>query len=960
MKKSLYLTTVLSFFSILVFAQLSNISGIVSNNGGKILPGVSVVVKGTLEGTVTDIDGKYFISAKTGDILQFSYIGFLSQEIIVGDSPNIDIVMEEGVALNEVVVTGTRFGARTSTETPVPVDVIDVKTIQSVSAQSQINQMLNYSVPSFTSNTQTISDGTDQVDPASLRGLGPDQVLVLINGKRRHNSALINVNGTFGRGSVGTDMNTIPSAAISSIQVLRDGAAAQYGSDAIAGVVNILLKKNINNLTFNVSSGARVSKNSNVFQGGIDGEQTNLNVNYGIGLGKKGGFINFTGDFLYRNSYNRSGTYTGTIFHGYNAIEWNAYNDGADISDLSLEQIKIYSQQTTAFSQSLKDDINATNSIDQVRALLSDENGNPLDFTEEELIERGQSRQDYNMRIGQSALRGGKFFANMSIPLGKLGAEFYAFGGYSFRKGDGAGFYRLPNQNRTYTPIFINGFLPNILTDIKDNSISFGIKGETRGWIIDFSNTYGGNSMIYTVDNSLNSSQQGASGTNFNSGGYSFSQNTTNLDLAKRYPNILSGLNLALGGEFRLEEYQIFAGEMASYASYDTLGQVITSFEQTAPVDFFLRSRPGAVQVYPGYRPESEVLKYRNSVAVYTDVEIGFSNSFLLDAAIRYENYSDFGSTFNGKLAFLFKVNKNLNIRASANTGFRAPSLQQIYFSSTSTIFNDQGVPEEVGLFANNSQVAKLLGIPTLKEEKAQSASLGLTAKIPAAFIKLTVDAYIIAIQDRIVLTGQFEATTPELEQLFMQVGATNAAFFANAIDSRTQGIDIVIANELDFGVRTFLTNTLSATFSKTNRVGDIHASAILEESGQLETYFDERASIFLEKAVPHTKINLSNMLRLNNWTFFLRNVYFGEITEANNNPELQQVFSPKVITDFSIGYNISESFNIVVGANNIFDIYPDKNIPENQSSGRFVYSRRVQQFGFGGRFVFVKLQLDI
>lgn len=960
MKKNLFLILLLFFIAGTVSAQIVYVSGIISNEEEQKLPGVYIVIKGGVGGTTTDLNGAYSIKTKKGDVLRFSYIGFDTQEVTVGESSVINIVLESGVSLNELVVTGTRFGDRTATETPVPVDVLDVKTIKSVGAQTEINQIMNYSVPSFTSNTQTISDGTDQVDPASLRGLGPDQVLVLINGKRRHTSSLINVNGTFGRGSVGTDMNTIPVSAIANIQVLRDGAAAQYGSDAIAGVINILLKKNTNQLTFNLSTGANISKNSNAFDGGVDGSMTSLSVNYGVDIGKKGGFINFTGDVLYRNYYNRSGTYSGAIFHGYNAIEWNAYNDGADISNLSLDQIKKYSQQTSAFDQSLKDQINAAGSIDDVRILLSDPDGNPIDYTEAELAERGQTRSDYNMRIGQSAIRGGKFFANMSIPLDKHGTEFYAFGGISFRNGEGAGFYRLPNQNRTYTPIYINGFLPHILTDIKDKSISMGIRGETKGWEIDFSNTFGNNSMMYTIDNSLNASQLNASRTSFNSGGYQFSQNTTNLDISKRFGNIFSGLSLAFGGEFRLESYEIFAGELASYATFDTLGRVITSSDQYAPVDFFGRSRPGGAQVYPGFRPVNELLKYRNSVAAYADAEANITNGFLLSAALRYENYSDFGSTINGKLAVMVKIAKNLNIRASASTGFRAPSLQQVYFNSTSTIFNDQGIPEEVGLFANNSKVAGLLGIPELKQEISQSVSIGLAAKIPSAFLKITIDGYLIAIQDRIVLTGQFEATTEELENLFAQAGASQAAFFANAIDTRSQGIDIVIVNDLSLGLRTKLTNTLSGTFSKTIRVGDIHASSILEESGQVDTYFDERASIFLEKAVPHTKVNLSNILNMNKWTFFLRNVYFGEITEANNNVELQQVFSAKIITDFSVGFNINSSVNVTVGANNIFDIYPDENIIENQSSGRFVYSRRVQQFGFGGRFVFARLRLDI
>jgi iron complex outermembrane receptor protein len=960
MKKNLYLLIGLLFMATTAFAQTFQISGTVSNENGQSLPGVSVLIKGTTRGTVTDNDGKYSLEVKKGDILRFSYIGFDTQEITVENQHVQNVVLKSGVSLNEVVVTGTRFGGRTALQTAVPVDVIDVKTIKTVTAQTDLNQLLNYSVPSFTSNTQTISDGTDEVDPASLRGLGPDQVLVLINGKRRHPSSLINVNGTFGRGNVGTDLNTIPASAISSIQVLRDGASAQYGSDAIAGVINIILKKNTDQLAVSATTGAYASKNSNALEGGIDGPTTDISANYGIGLGKKGGYLNFTGEFSYRDYYNRMGSYTGTIFDGYNAIEWQAYKDGADISRLTLDQIKHYSQLTSAFDQSLKNSINGASSLGDVRALLSDANGKPLDFTEAELAERGQTRHDYIMRVGQSALRGGKLFANLSIPIDKHGTEFYAFGGMSYRKGNAAGFYRLPNQNRTFTPIYINGFLPEILTDIKDKSLSFGIRGAIRDWKIDFSNTYGTNSMMYTVDNSLNASMQNASPTSFNSGGFSFTQNTVNLDITKRYSEIMAGLNMAFGAEYRLENYQIVAGEVASYATYDTLGQVITSPFQVAPVDFFGRSRPGGAQVFPGFRPSNELSKYRNSIAVYADVEANFTKSFMLDGAIRYENYSDFGSTFNGKLAGRIMVGKNLNLRASVSTGFRAPSLQQMYFNSTSTLFNDVGVPEEVGLFANDSKVAKLLGIPKLKQETSQSVSAGLTLKIPKAFLSITIDGYLIAIQNRIVLTGQFKPTTPDLVQLFRMAGATKAAFFSNAIDTRSQGLDIVIDNNLTFGNNVSLKNTLSATFSATKKVGSIHASPVLEASGQIDVYFDKRAEIFLEKAVPHTKFNLSNLLTVKNWHFFLRNVYFGKVTEANNIPALQQVFRGKVITDISVGYNVSRGFNVTLGANNVFDIYPDKNIPENRSSGRFIWSRRSQQFGFGGRFIFARLRFDL
>ncbi len=959
MKKNLYLFVLLFFVAGSVFAQAIKVSGIVTTGNGKTLPGVSILIQGTTQGTITDLHGRYSIEVNKGAVLQFSYIGFDTQKITVGNSTVINVVMKSGVSLNEVVVTGTRFGGRTALETAVPVDIINVKAIKTVASQTGLAQLMSYAIPSFTSNVQAIEDGTDEVDPASLRGLAPNQVLVLINGKRRHPSSLINIAGSSADGGVGTDLNAIPAEAIQSIQVLRDGASAQYGSDAIAGVINIILKKNTHGLSYNITQGTYASKNSNALTGGLDGPSTNISANYGVGIGKKGGFINLTGEFSYRDYYNRMKSFTGNIFNGYNAIEWQAHQAGAGISNLSLAQLKQYSQLTSVFSPALKSQINSAGSIDAVRSLLEDSNGNPIDFTDAELTERGQTRADYKMVVGQSAIRGGKLFANMSIPVGKHGTEIYAFAGASYRNGNDPEFYRLPDQARTYTPMYINGFLPHLLTDIRDKSLTMGIKGKSKGWNIDFSNTYGGNSMRYTVVHSSNASQLSASRTSFDAGGFASSQSTTNLDVNKHFANIMSGLDVAYGAEFRLESYQVFAGEEASYATYDTLGQPITSSHQVAPVDFFGRSRPGGAQVFPGFQPANELLKYRNSIAGYADVEANFSKKFMLDGAIRYENYSDFGSTINGKLAGRYSITKDINLRASVNTGFRAPSLQQMYFNSTSTLTSTSAALVQVGLFSNDSKVAHLLGIPKLKQEVSQSISVGFTANIPALSLKMTVDGYFIAIQNRIVLTGQFSATTPNLVPLFHQAGAKLATFFTNAIDTHSRGLDIVLENNLILGEHVHLKNTLSGTFSRTIRVGDIHASKILEESGQADVYFGKLSKIYLESTTPHTKINLSNLLSVKNWYFFLRNNYFGSTTSAVD-PDFTQIFSPKVITDFSVGYNFTHSLSITLGASNIFDVYPDRALAHNTLNGRFLWAWRSIQFGTGGRYIFASLRFNM
>ncbi|WP_286761064.1 TonB-dependent receptor [Salegentibacter sp. UBA1130] len=950
-----YLVVCFLLLGVLAFGQ-EQISGTVVDDQSQPLPGVSVAIKGTNQGTVTDFDGNYSISASLGQTLVFTFVGFDPREVLI-DQTTIDVQMVAGTNLGEVVLVGSRSRSRTVVESAVPVDVLDIQEIQTAVPQVNLNQMLNYVAPSFSSNTQTIADGTDHIDPASLRGLGPDQVLVLINGKRRHNSSLINVNGSFGRGSVGTDLNAIPAAAIQRIEVLRDGAAAQYGSDAIAGVINIVLNEEVGELNLNVTSGANFSKNANKQTGGIDGETVNVAASYGIALGENGGFVNFSGDFDYREPYNRMGEWEGSIFNAYNAIERVAANNGADISNLSDSQIQEFAQQVSYFDSDFQNDI-ASADRSGLQDLLS------MNVTEAELDARGQQRSDYNMRVGQSALRGGRFFANLSLPLDDNGTEIYSFAGISSRRGESAGFYRLPNQSRTYTPIYINGFLPRINSKIKDQSLAAGIKGMVGDWNVDFSNTYGQNRFDYLISNTSNASLEGASPTSFDAGGFSFAQNTTNLDISQYFDDVFSGFNIAFGAEHRWEKYEITAGEKASYEQYTENGDVITNASQIPAQDFFGNSRAGGSQVFPGFSPKNEISRERSSVAGYLDLEADLTNKFLLTFATRFENYSDFGSTINFKLASRYKLSDNVNIRAAANTGFRAPSLHQLNFNSTSTIFNDEGDPVEVGTFSNDSRAAQLLGIPELKEETSRSLSVGLTAKIPDANLTFTADGYFVAIDDRVVYTGQFRGpgTGTELDQLLSQANATAAAFFANAIDTESKGIDAVITHNAIFGDNFKLKSDLAATFSKTKQVGDIQASPELERAGLVDTYFPEDSRIYLEEAVPRTKVNLSNSLIAGKFNFFLRNVYFGKVTEAVSDPLRQQEFDGKVITDLSIGFKATNALTLTIGSNNIFDIYPDAADPAfgNRSDGRFDWSRSAQQFGFSGRFLFARLSINL
>jgi len=644
----------------------------------------------------------------------------------------------------------------------------------------------------------------------------------------------------------------------------------------------------------------------------------------------------------------------GNVFNLYNTVERFANNDGYNLTNLLDDDVTDVIQYANTAGINLN---GATTKAD-LQPILSADN------TSAELAARGLEKKDFNMRVGQSKVRGGRFFANFKLPLDDNGTELYSFAGMSSREGNSAGFYRLPNQSRTFTPAYINGFLPEINSTITDQSLAMGIKGKIGDWNIDFSNTYGKNAFLYTIGNTFNASLQNASPTLFDAGGFSFMQNTVNLDLNQFYENTFQGLNIAFGGEYRLENYDITAGEPASYLQYTQSGQAITLASQVPALDFFGNKRPGASQVFPGFGPKNELSRGRSSIAGYVDFDATLSESFSTTFATRFENYSDFGSTINFKVASIYKVSDDFRIRASFNTGFRAPSLHQLNFNSTSTIFDNNGDPQDVGTFANDSRAAKLLGIPQLKQETSTSFSAGFTAKLPESNITLTLDGYIVNIDDRVVYTGQFKGpgTGTELDNLLAQANASAASFFANAIDTQSKGIDFVITHKANIGSNSRLKSDLSATLSKTEQVGEIKSSDVLKNAGLVTTYFPEDSRIFLEEAVPRTKLNLTNTFTTGKYNIFLRNVYFGEVTEATTTVANQQVFSSKVVTDLSLGYKASENLTLTVGANNLFDLYPDmaEDSFGNRSDGRFDWSRRAQQFGIGGRFLFARVSINL
>ncbi|HET9429569.1 MAG TPA: TonB-dependent receptor [Chitinophagaceae bacterium] len=932
------LLTVFMFSGLLAFNQKGTIQGTVKDNNGQILPGASVQLQGTKIGTSADASGNYSLAADPGKYtLIISFAGYNTQripvEVIGGQVSRHDVGLEFGGELSGVTVTGTRNPSRTRLETPVPVDVIPISQVISDIGQVDLNQILNYIAPSFQSARQTIADGTDHVDPAQLRGLGTDQVLVLINGKRRHQSSLVNVNGTVNRGQVSTDLSTIPATSIERIEILRDGAAAQYGSDAIAGVINIILKKRTGILEAGVSYGKYITeydknyalyklenKTDDPSEKVRDGGNFQASLGYGFKIGQ--GYLNLTGEYIRREATNRTGTYTGRVYP----------------------------------------DVNGANRDDSI------------------MLARGQTREFFDMHIGNSEMNGGAAFYNFGYPIDEK-TELYIFGGYSKKEGTAAGFYRYPNgipgSAKIYAPnvfsIYPSGFLPQINSDLTDFSTVIGIRTKFGQWNFDVSNSYGFNKFDFTIDNSVNYSQfalPGNTQTEFDAGGLKTWQFTDNVDLSRQF-DVMEGLNVATGAEFRIDAFGINQGEEASFTNYDVPS-----------------GAAAGAQVFAGFRNTIGDERTRSAVAGYLDLELDITRKFLVSGALRYENYSDFGSTWNHKLASRYKFTDDYSIRASWTTGFRAPSMPQRFYAKTNTLFVSQGgtlVPIESGTFTNDSRAAEILGIPKLKEETSQSYSIGVTAR-PIKGLEITVDAYEINIDDRIVLTNNFGGgSNTLLQDQLNAVGASTANFFTNAIDTRARGLEAVLSYFKSFNTTHSLRTTLALTFidNEVKKGADgkpiIHASDILVSSGQLGSYFNREDQSRIEVANPNNKVSLTFNYKLKKFGAMLRFVNFGKVEylDPSINPDnptafpinqftgeretLDQEFSSKLVTDLSLSYQIIPQLLLTVGANNLLDEYQDMHTHSgNMSTGRFVYSRRVQQMGFNGAYYFARLKFDL
>ncbi len=891
-----FFTSLLMMCSTVILIGQNTLSGVVSDAFGDPLIGVNVSEKGTQNGTVTNIDGSYTLDvASIPATLVFSYIGFGDLEVVANTAGRLDVALDEGVQLNEVQVVGSRSYARSATDSPVAVDVINVSDIAAQTGKVEINQILQYAAPSFNATKQSGSDGADHIDPASLRGLGPDQTLVLINGKRRHQSSLVNVFGTRGRGNSGTDLNAIPASAIKRIEVLRDGASAQYGSDAIAGVINIVLKDKTDGVSGGVTYGAystavgagyeeeygdalfNVDGKNRVLdpdgEKSFDGNTAKVDLNYGVGLGDDG-YINFTTEYYTKDRTLRPG------------FSW---------------------------------------------------------------------RKGY----GSAAVDQFQFMVNGSKSL-NASTDLYFFGGSGDRDTDAFAFSRsapgAEGDSRAVPSLYPDGFTPRITSNIKDQSATVGVRHDlSNGWKADFSHSYGSNDFHYFIKGSNNASLGASSPTDFDAGGHSLSMNVTGLDFTKNFDDIMSGLNLAFGTEYRSENFQIFAGEEASYATYDVNGVAITDPSTQSPfVNEFGQQPSGGSQGFPGYSPANEVDRNRSNIGFYGDAELNVSEAFLLTGALRYENYSDFGNTLNFKLATRYKLMDGLSARASVSSGFRAPSLAQIHYN---LLFNNIVGNSSLRtlLASNTSTVAKSFGIQSLTEEKASNLAVGFTYKTGG--FTATVDAYQISVDDRIVLTDVFDASS-------LGVGADAAQFFSNGVDTKTSGVDLVLGYRGHMGTDGNGYNVgIAANFNNTE-IENINNGDLNEF-----TFFGPFSQAYLEAAAPDFKIGLNAGLTLGKLDVQLNYTHFSEVilqdfqwvdSPATNQAEADALFEVATDTyeaagvlDLSLGYQLTEGLKFTLGANNLLNTYPTAQFDGWTDQGGFNDS---VQMGSDGMYLFGRL----
>jgi iron complex outermembrane receptor protein len=880
-------------------AQVQTLSGQVTDSkSGATISGAFISVVGTLRSTSSRDDGSYSIGLTAGThVLRVTKIGYApafdTVAITAGASARQDFALIAApIGLDQVVVTGTRATDRTVLEAPVPIDVLSSAEIVAT-GRSETMQVIQMLAPSINFPRPSVNDGTDHIRPATLRGLGPDQTLVLVNGKRRHTTALVHVNQSVGRGSTSVDMNAIPVNAIERIEILRDGAAAQYGSDAIAGVINIILKSNAE-LSLSSSVGRSFSEFEGLNGTGEydDGRVVQVNGNFGRAI-MGDGFVHVAGEFRDRERTNRTRV---DITNQCIAGDTRCTNPpaGIDIYDESL------SQSWSGDSES----------------------------------------RDYGV------------FVNSEIPIQSGGVRLYGFGGFGIRDGLAAGFFRRSSDDRTLRTIYPNGFLPLISSEIQDASAAIGARGSARGWNWDLSGEYGGNSFEFGVENTGNVSLGNTTPTTFYAGALKLDQLVANFDVARRFGGTsLGGVNVALGIEARRDGYKLERGDEASYA-------VGTSPILDGPNAG--RPAPPFSQVFPGFRPVDEADASRTNVGAYVDVEVTPIERLLVAVAGRVENYSDFGSTADGKIAARFELFRDVAIRGAAQTGFRAPSLGQSNFSSVATNFVNVGgvnTPFEIRTFAVGSAGATLLGAKPLEAEESVNLSIGLTARASNS-LSLSADYYDVKIDDRIVLSGNFiDVSVRNLLAANGIPGVSGARYFTNAIDTRTKGLDIVLNYGINFGTAgvTRFTGGYNRNETEVTRVSDTPPQLAAVSTA----LFDRVQRALFEKGQPRNSVRLTLNHVVRNISANVHASRFGKFTvfQGATSGAADQTFGSQWVTDISLGYEL-RNIALTLGSNNVFDTYPDTLIAANQTRSIYMFSGQ-SPAGFNGRFVYVKAALD-
>jgi iron complex outermembrane receptor protein len=941
------------------FAQKATITGKVTDKKSKEALSAKINVPSARTGANAKADGTYTLSLPAGThqlILNFPLYKTIKKTVTVaaGDTQTLDIPMEEDlVGLSEIVVLGTRRADRTVIESSVPIDIIPAQEMRQ-NGLTETNQMIQMMVPSFNFPRPSISDGTDAVRPATIRGLGPDQTLVLVNGKRRHVGSLVNVNGTVGRGSAGVDLNAIPANMVERIEVLRDGAAAQYGSDAIAGVINVILRKDAG-FSANVTAGQTTRNDGRVFDAGL---------NYGIDLGN-GSFIHIGGMYRLRDSTNRTGRDIRRMMPGAGAAGDVASGDWA---------------------------------LDDPRRI--------------------------NHWNGDSRTTDVGGFINSNFTLGEQ-TFLYAFGGYTYRQSESYGFFRTPRDARNDVARYPNGFLPQIFSRINDLSAGAGVKGAIDGWNYDASAVYGNNSFNFNVRNSWNASLGAASPREFDAGTLGYSQTSLNLDVSKGFEiGFAKPLNIAFGGEYRIENYQIAAGDTASWLNQpgnvgaqairvgpgparDTtligigntrvtiripasaVAAVIIPTPVRVPAT---QASPGTIpaagsQVFPGFRPSDVTNQTRTNISAYLDIETDPVERFTVGLAGRFESYSDFGALLTGKFSTRYEITPGLAIRGAVSTGFRAPSLQQSFFRSTATNFIN-GLPYDISTFPVSSDAAKAFGAKPLKPETSLNLSAGITFDM-IENLSLSVDYYRITIQDRITLSGNFIGTDVirRLESVGV-VGIGGGRFFTNYLNTQTQGIDVIARYGVELGDAGKLRFTAGFNWNENTILQQAanppELTGLTGTTDPANVLFDRGERVRFLQGQPITNLQLSANYSIGNFSVMLRTQRFGEVTVVNiiNQPALDQVTSGLFVTDLDISYEFFKGVRLAIGSNNIFDTMPQEwtkwqptipaslggqplpaGVPATTDTGTtgsvFVYPATGAPWGIGGRFLYARLTVS-